>query len=72
MKASLPNFASEAQMLQFLAKEYAKKFFPNEQPEEFYKDWKLKKGISSANQLTKEEMRQAISSFEVSIDMGVA
>ena len=68
-KQALAKFSSRAQMLQFLAKKYSKKF--NKGPD-FYKEWKKSKEIESATELPIKDLEMYISQFETALDTGIA
>ena len=57
MKKSLKRFASLAQLLQFLSKEYG--------GEHYYKKWKYENNIIKARDLEDEELIHHINYFEI-------
>ena len=61
------KFVNKAQCLQFLIKEYCAKFHSYDH-QKFYEAWKAKKNITSATELTSEEIDEYINSFEAALD----
>ena len=62
------KFKSKPQMLQFLAKEYANQFLEFSGPHDFYRRWKKDNMITSATQLSDEDLDKYITEFETSLD----
>jgi len=70
MQKALAKFKSKPQLLRFLAIEYSKRFHEGKEPQEFYKEFKEKKGFSNAKYLADDIIERYITSFEFSLDYG--
>ena len=66
------KFVNKPQMLQFLIKEWSKKFHPEYIPELYYKDWKNIRCIKSSTELPEETLDDEISKHYYSLQYGVA